>query len=301
VQCRVLEDPVDRGARRWRALGYRRGGGELRYRDYGGRQRVERFPAPEERRQPPYGAGSQGGGRAGAAPGQLPRAGGTRGHLRRLLPAVAGVPADLGLSGVHRRDPGPAARAAAVGRPAAEQHPALRRRRLVADLSRRMGPHSVRHCYTLFRGPLRRAVKDRLIDDPCIDVPLPKEPDLRKTFDDRDGRGKDHVRRGRARPRQRDRSAARTSTWLAASLTGVPDRHRPRRARRRRVLRRLVPRTGARRPRLARSIPRRAARRPVAGPRRGRLPPRRGPAPWLCGERVLEPAGEPLSDVLPQP
>jgi integrase len=54
----------------------------------------------------------------------------------------------------------------------------------IAELSRNMGPHSVRHCYTLFRGPLRRAVKDRLIDDPCIDVPLPKKPDLRKTFDD---------------------------------------------------------------------------------------------------------------------
>lgn len=27
-------------------------------------------------------------------------------------------------------------------------------------------------------------MKDRLIDDPCIDVPLPKKPDLRKTFDD---------------------------------------------------------------------------------------------------------------------
>ena len=54
----------------------------------------------------------------------------------------------------------------------------------IAALSRKMGPHSVRHCYTLFRGPLRRAIKDRLIDDPCIDVPLPKKPDRRKIFDD---------------------------------------------------------------------------------------------------------------------
>ncbi len=26
-----------------------------------------------------------------------------------------------------------------------------------------MGPISVRHCYTLFRGPIRRAVKDQFI------------------------------------------------------------------------------------------------------------------------------------------
>ncbi len=54
----------------------------------------------------------------------------------------------------------------------------------VADLSRKMGPHSVRHCYALLRGPLRRAAKDRVIDNPCIDIVLPKLPDMRKTFDD---------------------------------------------------------------------------------------------------------------------
>jgi integrase len=54
----------------------------------------------------------------------------------------------------------------------------------VADLSRRMGPTSVRHCYTLLRGPLRRAIKDRIIDDPCIDIQLPAKPDIAKTFDD---------------------------------------------------------------------------------------------------------------------
>jgi integrase len=47
-----------------------------------------------------------------------------------------------------------------------------------------MGPWSVRHCYSLLRGPLRRAVKDRVIPDPCIDIVLPKKPELRKTFDD---------------------------------------------------------------------------------------------------------------------
>ena len=38
------------------SVGFRRGGWELRYRDYGGRQRVERFPAPEDRRRPPEAA-----------------------------------------------------------------------------------------------------------------------------------------------------------------------------------------------------------------------------------------------------
>lgn len=54
----------------------------------------------------------------------------------------------------------------------------------IAHLSRAMGGHSVRHCYTLLRGPLRRAVKDRIIDDPCIEIALPRKPDLRKSFDD---------------------------------------------------------------------------------------------------------------------
>jgi hypothetical protein len=42
----------------------------------------------------------------------------------------------------------------------------------------------VRHCYALLRGPLRRAAKDRVIDNPCIDIVLPKLPDMRKTFDE---------------------------------------------------------------------------------------------------------------------
>jgi hypothetical protein len=54
----------------------------------------------------------------------------------------------------------------------------------IADLSTKMGPTSVRHCYGLFRGPLRRAVKDQIIDDPCIDIILPPKPDIAKTFDD---------------------------------------------------------------------------------------------------------------------
>jgi len=54
----------------------------------------------------------------------------------------------------------------------------------IAGLSDRMGPISVRHCYTLFRGPIRRAVKDQILPDPLIDIALPpnavptRSPDL---------------------------------------------------------------------------------------------------------------------------
>jgi len=51
-------------------------------------------------------------------------------------------------------------------------------------LGRRMGPISVRTCYGLLRGPIRRAVKDRVIDDPLIDIVLPPKPEIRRTFDD---------------------------------------------------------------------------------------------------------------------
>ncbi len=54
----------------------------------------------------------------------------------------------------------------------------------IAILAAQMGPDSVRHCYGILRGPLRRAIKDRIIDNPCIDIVLPKKPDRRKTFDD---------------------------------------------------------------------------------------------------------------------
>lgn len=54
----------------------------------------------------------------------------------------------------------------------------------VAGLSDRMGPTSVRHCYTRFRGPVRRAVKDQIIRDPIIDIVLPPKPKIQKSFDD---------------------------------------------------------------------------------------------------------------------
>ena len=54
----------------------------------------------------------------------------------------------------------------------------------ISQLSRTQGPYSVRTCYGLVRGPLRRAARDRVITDPCIDIHLPKLPDITKTFDD---------------------------------------------------------------------------------------------------------------------
>jgi hypothetical protein len=42
----------------------------------------------------------------------------------------------------------------------------------VAERSTKMGPTSV------------RAIKDRIIDDPCVQIALPAKPDIAKTFDD---------------------------------------------------------------------------------------------------------------------
>ena len=42
----------------------------------------------------------------------------------------------------------------------------------------------MRHCYTLLRGPVRRAVKDRIVADPLIDIRLPAKTPIAKTSDD---------------------------------------------------------------------------------------------------------------------
>jgi integrase len=119
---------------------WRRGAWELRYRDRHGRQRTERFRAPQSRRPP-----------------------------EQVLDRQAEVERDVlpywgqwQLCDIRPSDIDD----------------------WVARLGEQMGPWSVRHCYQLLRGPLRRAVKDRIVADPCIDIALPKRPDLRKTFDD---------------------------------------------------------------------------------------------------------------------
>ena len=167
------------------SLGYRRGGWELRYRDDAGRQRVERVVAPASARRPPEAALD----RKAEVERELRRGSYVAREEREV---TFGVYYERWLA--WRRNS--KARAFTddsrtrlhvlphwADRPLSSIRPSDVDDR-VAELSRKMGPYSVRHCYTLFRGPLRRAVKDRLMEDPCIDVPLPRKPDLRKTFDD---------------------------------------------------------------------------------------------------------------------
>lgn len=163
---------------------WRRGSWELRYRDRHGRQRTERFRGPQQRRPP-----------------------------EQVLDRQAEVERDLRRGTYVPREEREATFAEYYQRWAASRRVSETRRytddiraRLhvlpywggwplcdirpsdiddwVARLAEQMGPWSVRHCYQLLRGPLRRAVKDRVVADPCIDIALPKRPDLRKTFDD---------------------------------------------------------------------------------------------------------------------
>jgi integrase len=166
------------------ALYWRRGGWELRYRDRTGREQVERFRGPQTRK-PPADAAE----RKAEVERDLRR--GTyvpvherrvtfgeyydRWHHARRISATRGYTDD--------------------NRAANHVIPYWKNWRLeeirpsdiddwIAELSTKMGPTSVRHCYGLLRGPLRRAIKDRIIDDPCIDLTLPPKPDIAKTFDD---------------------------------------------------------------------------------------------------------------------
>ena len=54
----------------------------------------------------------------------------------------------------------------------------------ISILNTRMGATAVRHCFTLLRGPIRRAIRDGIISDPLIDIRLPAKPKIRKSFDD---------------------------------------------------------------------------------------------------------------------
>jgi len=166
------------------SLGYRRGGWELRYRDRRGRQRVERITGPAARRPP-----------------------------EAALDRKAAVERDLRHGSYVPREEREATFGDYYARwdrsrrvSATRRYTDESRARLhvlphwghwplcdirpsdvddwIGELSRVMGPDAVRHCYTLLRGPLRRAVKDRVVEDPCIGIVLPKKPDRRKTFDD---------------------------------------------------------------------------------------------------------------------
>ena len=167
------------------SLGYRRGGWELRYRDDAGRQRVERFPAPSTTRRPPEAAVD----RKAEVERELRRGSYVAREEREVTFGVYYQRwlASRRISSARAYTDEIRARLHVLPQWADRPLCSIRPSDVddwIAELSRKMGPHSVRHCYTLFRGPLRRAVKDRLIDDPCIDVPLPKKPDLRKSWDD---------------------------------------------------------------------------------------------------------------------
>jgi integrase len=166
------------------SVGFRRGAWELRYRDRGGTQRVERFPAPAGRRPP-----EQVLDRKAEVERDLRRGSYVSREEREVTFGVyyerwiAGrlVSSARGYTDNLRADkhvlPHWGDRPLCSIRPSDVDD-------WIAALSRTLGPYSVRHCYTLFRGPLRRAIKDGIITDPCIDVPLPKKPDLRKSWDD---------------------------------------------------------------------------------------------------------------------
>jgi integrase len=166
------------------SLTWRRGGWELRYRDRTGREQTERFRGPQTRK-PPVDAVE----RKNEVERDLRRGTYVPVHERR---ATFGEYYDRWHA--HRRV---SATRAYTDDNRAKLHvlPHWRAWRLeeirpsdiddwIHDLSTRMGPTSVRHCYSLLRGPLRRAVKDRIIDDPCIDIVLPPKPEIRQTFDD---------------------------------------------------------------------------------------------------------------------
>ena len=166
------------------SLRYRSGGWDLRYRERSGKERTERFRGGTARR-PPAAALE----RKGAVEAQLVR-GTFVSRDRREQPFLAyydrwATSRQISVSRRYTDDQ----RAAKHVLPYWGNWPICDIKPSdiddwIALLAKRMGPVSVRHCYALLRGPLRRAIKDRVIDNPCIDIALPKLPDIRKTFDD---------------------------------------------------------------------------------------------------------------------
>ena len=166
------------------SIGYRAGAWEVRYRDPVGRQRVERFPGPQGKKAPAYVIE-----RLGTISSELRRGEWVAPEARRTTFAM------IYEKWAASRQISKTKRYTDDGR--AEKHvlPYWGHREIgeirpsdiddwIALLSTQMGPWSVRICYSLLRGPLHRAVKDRVIIDPCVGISLPKKPEIRKTFDD---------------------------------------------------------------------------------------------------------------------
>ncbi len=167
------------------SLRRRANGWDLRYRDLDGRERTERFNTEPGRRKPPEEA--------------LDRKAEVERDLRRGTYVTR---EERETTFGEYFDRWWAARRVSATRTytdrgRADLHvlPHWRHRRLctirpsevddwIAQLATRMGSESVRHCYTLLRGPIRRAVKDGVITDPLIDIELPPKTKIAKSFDD---------------------------------------------------------------------------------------------------------------------
>lgn len=166
------------------SLAYRRGGWELYYRDPDGRQRVERFPGPNGKRAP------------AAARERLAQVEQQLRWREYVSPEQRATTfGDYYVRWDRTRRVSETRRYTDEGRAKNHVLPYWENWRIgdirpsdidewIAQLATKMNAWSVRHCYALLRGPLRRAVKDRVITDPCIDIVLPKKPEIRKTFDD---------------------------------------------------------------------------------------------------------------------
>lgn len=167
------------------SLRQRAGGWDLRYRDLDGRERTERFDVEPGRRKPPEAAVD----RKAEVERELRRGSYVSREERE---ATFGEYFDkwwaarrVSATRVYTDD----------GRAKLHVLPRWKERRLcdirpsdvddwIAELSTKMGGESVRHCYTLLRGPIRRAVKDGIIADPLIDIVLPAKKKIAKHFDD---------------------------------------------------------------------------------------------------------------------
>jgi integrase len=167
------------------SLRQRGGGWDLRYRDLAGRQRTERFDGEPGRRKPPEEAVD----RKAEVEREL-RRGTYLTREERLVTfgdyfekwwaarqvAATRIHTDRQRANLHVLPKWKTWRLADI-RPSDVDD-------WVGALSKRMGPDSVRHCYTLLRGPVRRAVKDGIISDPLIDINLPATRKIAKNFDD---------------------------------------------------------------------------------------------------------------------
>jgi integrase len=165
-------------------LSYRRGGWELRYREPSGLEWTERFPAAPTRRPPEAALDRKAEvERAFRRNRYVPR----EAREARFTEYFDKWVASRRISRTRQFTDESRARLHALPHWGGWRLCDIRPSEVddwIARLNNKMGPSSVRHCYTLLRGPIRRAVKDQIIPDPLIDIALPPKPRIRKSFDD---------------------------------------------------------------------------------------------------------------------